>query len=218
MKDEDNENKVMDEEKNEKNNEEMTREKINEDSEENKTKKKDKEKNNNKKEVKKDRKKRIKKIIYLSIFLFIIIVGLAMLLFSIHVTKPVVSRINEYSDSTFIYELEYYLVELGFYKLHPLFQEQASLEIRTLDDQKTYSVMVQGNSIIITNTKPQKPDISIYTYREVIESLRYTNNREELVERVKNHIKWDRIVVVKHNPDWKLALKGYLSLAYLVQE
>lgn len=204
-----NEDKKDKEEKNEKMNEESSeKDKLAQDNKKNK---------DNGKKVK-NRKKRIKKIIYFSIFLFIIVIGLAMLLFSIHVTKPLVSKVNEYSNSSFVYELEYYLVELGFYKLHPLFQEQASLEIRTLDDQKSYSVMVQGNSIIITNTKPQKPDISIYTYRGVIESLRYTSNTEEVIERVKNHIKWDRIVIVKHSPDWKLALKGYLSLAYLVKE
>lgn len=203
--------------KDKKDNEEKDEKMNEESSEKNKLTQDNKKNKDNGKKVK-NRKKRIKKIIYFSIFLFIIVIGLAMLLFSIHVTKPAVSRINEYTNSTFVYELEYYLVELGFYKLHPLFQEQASLEIRTLDDQKSYSAIAQGNSIIITNTKPQKPDISIYTYREVIESLRYTSNTEELIERVKNHIKWDRIVVVKHSPDWKLALKGYLSLAYLAQE
>ncbi|MDK2907982.1 MAG: hypothetical protein PWQ87_440, partial [Candidatus Woesearchaeota archaeon] len=96
-----NKDKKDNEEKNEKMNEESSeKDKLTQDNKKNK---------DNGKKVK-NRKKRIKKIIYFSIFLFIIVIGLAMLLFSIHVTKPAVSRINEYTNSTFVYELEYYLV------------------------------------------------------------------------------------------------------------
>jgi hypothetical protein len=162
------------------------------------------------------KKKRKKKLIYLSIFIVIIIIALAMTLFSIHVNKPSVSKVSEYSQSTFIYEVEYYLVELGFYKLHAFFEEPPLVEIMLLEKDKTISALVQENSLVMSDAEREDPDISIYTYENIIKSLREADSKVEIVNMVKRYIKNDKIVIVPHKQPFKLALKGYLSLAYLL--
>jgi hypothetical protein len=178
----------------------------------------EKEKDDKEEKSRKDnpKKKRKKKLIYLSIFIVIIIIALAMTLFSIHVNKPSVSKVSEYSQSTFIYEVEYYLVELGFYKLHPFFEEPPLVEIMLLEKDKTISALVQENSLIMSDAEREDPDISIYTYENIIKSLREADSKVEIVNMVKRYIKNDKIVIVPHKQPFKLALKGYLSLAYLL--
>jgi hypothetical protein len=178
----------------------------------------EKEKDDKEEKSRKDnpKKKRKKKLIYLSIFIVIIIIALAMTLFSIHVNKPSVSKVSEYSQSTFIYEVEYYLVELGFYKLHAFFEEPPLVEIMLLEKDKTISALVQENSLVMSDAEREDPDISIYTYENIIKSLREADSKVEIVNMVKRYIKNDKIVIVPHKQPLKLALKGYLSLAYLL--
>ncbi len=164
----------------------------------------------------KPKKKSKKKFIYYSILLIIAVASLAMLLFSVHINRPSVSKVSEYSSSTFIYEIEYYLVELGFYKLHSFFQESPTVEIKMLESDKTISVQVQENSLVMSNTEIDNPDISIYTYESVLKSLREASSREELIQMVKKYIDTEKIVVVPHKTTINLILKGYLSLAYLL--
>jgi len=153
-----------------------------------------------------------KSLYILIAFVIVFSIAFSMLFYSVHIQKPNTTRIQVHTEETFYYELEYYLTQAGFYKLHGFLGDPPAINILFLDTNKSISITNAKETMILSNTLSKNPDISIYTYSDLIYAFRACEITQDIKNTIKSYIKSNRTVYHIERPWYILAVKGYLSL------
>lgn len=158
-----------------------------------------------------------KSLYILIAFVIVFSIAFSMLFYSVHIQKPNTTRIQVHTEETFYYELEYYLTQAGFYKLHGFLGEPPAINILFLDTNKTISITNAKETMVLSNTPSKTPDISVYTYSDIVYSFRACESTQDIKNTIKSYIKTNKTVYYIERPWYILALKGYPSINYLAK-